>query len=243
MTDVQSVPVTTIGIVCAAEDEALLRALLDGFEPIARPDRGFYLAFEEDRLELRQAGDRQGIWVSSEEIDRRLAGQFLLGRACGLPAPGLHILDATGGMGVDALALARKGARVDVAEREPMLWALLKDLIRRVGVAEVTAILADSAELMAGDARYDVIYLDPMFPARRKKALPGKRMQYLGALLADSAMESSDDPFDIRLVELARCHARSRVVLKRRLKDPAAIPPDWSLKGRSVRYDVFRGLA
>jgi 16S rRNA (guanine1516-N2)-methyltransferase len=243
VTDVQSGPATTIGIVCAAEDEALLRALLDGFEPIARPDRGFYLSFEEECLQLRQAGDTRGIWVSGEEIERRLAGQFLLGRACGLPAPGLHVLDATGGMGVDALALARKGARVDVAEREPMLWALLKDLIRRVGVAEVTAILADSAELMAGDARYDVIYLDPMFPARRKKALPGKRMQYLGALLADSGMESADGPFDVSLVQLARRHARSRVVLKRRLKDPAVIPPDWSLKGRSVRYDVFRGLA
>lgn len=245
MTDTQEDAAETIGVVCSADDEALLRELLGDFEPIARPEHGFFLSFEADVLRLRRADDAQGVWVSRGEIDQRLSGPFLLGRACGLPAAGLHILDATGGMGVDAMALARKGACVDIVEREPILWALLKDLVRRVGVADVTATLADSAQLLAGGELFDVIYLDPMFPARRKKALPGKRMQYLGALLADSdgEAEPAAEPFDLSLVRLARKHARSRVVLKRRLKDPVALAPDWSLKGRSVRYDVFRGLA
>ena len=93
----------------------------------------------------------------------------------------------------------------------------------------------DSAELLAAGVKSDVIYLDPMFPGRRKKALPNKRMQYLNMLLGES------EPFDASLLELARQRARNRVVLKRRLKDPELLAPDWALKGRSVRYDVYRG--
>ena len=57
----------------------------------------------------------------------------------------------------------------------------------------------------------------------------------LSALLADA------EPFDPAVIPLAQRCARSRVVLKRRLKDPVALKPDWTLKGRSVRYDVYQG--
>ena len=223
-----------IRIVCTSEDEPELRRMLGEIEPIEPPESGFYLCFEKDLLELRRTGDALGISISAQEIDQRLAGPFMLGRACGLPGAGLRVLDAMGGLGVDALALARAGAAVQVVERHPMLWALLKDLIRRTG-ANVSAALGDCADLLRDGADYDVIYLDPMFPDRRKKALPGKRMQYLGALLADAA------PFDPGLISLAQQCARSRVVLKRRLKDPVPIKPDWTLRGSSVRYDVFLG--
>jgi 16S rRNA (guanine1516-N2)-methyltransferase len=223
-----------IRIVCTTDGESVLRRMLGEIEPIERPESGFYLCFQDDKLELHRAGDPLGISISAQEIEQRLAGPFMLGRACGLPATGLRVLDAMGGLGVDALALARRGVVVDAMEQHPMLWALLKDLIRRTG-ASVNATLGDCAQLLSRGADYDVIYLDPMFPARRKKALPGKRMQYLGALLADAA------PFDPGLIALAQQCARSRVVLKRRLKDPLALKPDWTLRGSSVRYDVFQG--
>ena len=226
-------------IVCQPADETLLQQMFGEFQPIAEPASGFYLTFEDDVLKLFQAENRQGVWVHPAEIDRRLAGRFLLGRACGLGKPGLQLIDATGGMGVDALALHRRGADVRIVEREPLLWALLKDLVRRLADDSVEVVLADSAGLLGADVdpclESDVIYLDPMFPQRRKKALPGKRMQYLGALLAQA------DAFDSSLLDLARQQARSRVVLKRRLKDPELQPADWTLKGRSVRYDIYRG--
>ena len=134
-------------IVCAAADEARLQALLGAFERIAEPASGFFLSFADDVLELRRADDRRGVWVRSEEIDRRLAGQFMLGRACGVRRE-LRILDATGGMGVDALALARRGASVQIVEREPVLWALLKDLIRREGETAVHATMMPGIVLM-----------------------------------------------------------------------------------------------
>lgn len=230
-----------ISIVCSSENEPLLSNLLGPFQRINSPESGFFLSFADDVLRLCRVADGQGVFVTLEEIDRRLTGDFLLGRACGLPLNGLRILDATGGLGIDAMALARKGASVDIIEREPILWALLKDLIRRTGVDHVSATLADSSAVLADDPVYDVIYLDPMFPPRRKKALPGKRMQYLSALLEESDQEV--ESCAANLVLLAKSRARRRVVLKRRLKDPLAGAPDWRLKGRSVRYDVYRGLA
>jgi 16S rRNA (guanine1516-N2)-methyltransferase len=229
-----------IRIVCSSADESLLRDTVGKFERLSTPTDDYYLSFEEGVLQLRRIGDRRGVFVTEAEIERRLSGPFLLGRACGLPASDAHVLDATGGLGVDAMALSRRGVRVHIVEREPMLWALLKDLIRRAGATEVTATLADSLDVLAESPVYDVIYLDPMFPERRKKALPGKRMQFLGELLAQSSQQR---PFDMALIAVAQSRARSRVVLKRRLKDPLEAAPDWSLKGRSIRYDVFRGFA
>ena len=221
-------------VVCRSGDESLLQEMLGTFEAADTPAEGFFLAFEDDVLKLKRAGDRRGVWVPGEEIERRQSGQFLLGRACGLGNPDLTVLDATGGLGVDALALHRRGAQVQIVEREPLLWALLKDLVRRLALDSVEVRLADSREVLAAGTECDVVYLDPMFPNRRKKALPNKRMQYLSALFGEA------EPFDSRLLELARQQARSRVVLKRRRKDPEMDSPDWSLKGRSVRYDVYR---
>lgn len=199
----------------------------------------FFLWFDGRHLELRKAGDRRGVWVREEEVRRRLKGDFLLGRACGIAGgTALKILDGMGGLGVDGLALAVAGQRVTLVEREPALWAMILDLRRRMGLEEVvTVVLADVADyLPEGDETFDVVYFDPMFAPRGKKALPGKRMQYLGALLQDA------DRFDPALVDVARERSH-RVVLKRRLRDPVEIGPDWQIRGRSVRYDVYRGSA
>lgn len=186
-------------------------------------------------------GDRKGIAVERQEIERRLQGQFLLGRACGIRrGHPLRVLDATAGLGVDGMALALSGQSVHLVEREPALWALLTNLLRRFGPVsgDVRLTLDDARALLArSDEVYDVVYFDPMFPPRSKTALPGKRMQYLAALLGEAS------PIDTVTIELARSRARSRVVLKRRAKDPVLGRPDWTIRGRAVRYDVYRGTA
>ena len=64
---------------------------------------------------------------------------------------------------------------------------------------------------------------------------------YSGAPVDVIPCSVDQSAFDI--APTARARARARVVLKRRLKDPIELTPDWSLRGRSVRYDVFRGAA
>jgi hypothetical protein len=56
-------------------------------------------------------------------------------------------------------------------------------------------------------------------------------------MLGDSVQPGSGD------LERARERALRRVVLKRRARDPVIGRPDWTVRGKAVRYDVYRGKA
>ena len=77
-------------------------------------------------------------------------------------------------------------------------------------------------------------YLDPMFPPRRKHALPDKSMQLLREMAEPDGLDLA------QRLEQARAAARQRVVVKRRPHDPAAGRPDWQLRGGRIRFDVYR---
>jgi len=201
--------------------------------------REHYLWAVDDHLELRAGADdpawQGGVWVLPGEVERRAAQGGDLVRACGVSRDFRpRVLDAMAGWGVDGLVLASRGCQVTLVERHPLVSALQEDLARRVG-AEVTCRCGDGFQALTAIPGYDVIYLDPMFPQRAKGALPGKRLQVL-ALLA----ESDQRPLSSWL-QTAVAAARRRVVLKRRDKDPLIAPADWQIRGRSVRFDVYRG--
>jgi 16S rRNA (guanine1516-N2)-methyltransferase len=179
-------------------------------------------------------GGPVAMWVSLDEVRRRADQGGALLRACGVRAGHAPtVLDAMAGTGVDGLVLALRGSAVTLVERQPLVSILQQDLVRRVGADGVTCLLGDGFELLQGPGRFDVIYLDPMFPARGKAALPGKRMQVL-ALLA----EPDPRPLQEWITEAVR-RARLRVVVKRRRKDPVVLRPDWQIRGRTVRFDVY----
>ena len=195
----------------------------------------FHLRFDGDTLRLHRGPSDPGCWVPLDELRRRQHARTELVRACcGRAEPGsLRVLDPFTGWGVDALCLAARGARVLAGDALPAACLLTADLARRAGLelqvnhGDALARLKDPA--VAG---VDVVYLDPMFPARRKQALPGKRLQYLAAL--------APPPLDLTvLLRLARRCAGRRVVLKRRLRDPVLGTPNVQVSGRTVRYDVY----
>ncbi|HSD97968.1 MAG TPA: class I SAM-dependent methyltransferase, partial [Sulfuricaulis sp.] len=80
----------------------------------------------------------------------------------------------------------------------------------------------------------EVIYLDPMFPPKRKKsAAVKKEMRLLRDLVGD-------DPDAKELLEISRHVALDRVVVKRPDHAPPLAPdPSMSLAGKLVRYDVY----
>ena len=162
-------------------------------------------------------------------------------KACGLsPKVMPTIIDMTAGLGRDAFVLASLGARVTLVERQPLVHALLSDGLRRaVESAEVSDIISrmlllhsDSIHLDIGE--YDVVYLDPMFPERKKSAAVKKEMAAFHQLVG------TDDDAD-RLLDRALSAARYRVVVKR----PKGAPflndckPSQSLTGKSGRFDIY----
>ena len=162
--------------------------------------------------------------------------------------PRLRILDAAAGLGKDAFLLASLGCYVTMLERSNIVHAMLADGLERALLADNTqakTAIADAASrlsLRGGDfldlaatlEPVDVVYLDPMFPARTKSARVKKDMFLLQGLLGHAENQAE-------LLDVALNLALSRVVVKRGKLSPALDQraPDISYKGRSSRYDVY----
>lgn len=200
-----------------------------------------------DVLQLRAGhhpgwGPIRADWTGAELRRRIGAGRGqLLGRATGVNRhDGLAILDATAGLGRDGFTLAALGARVTLAERNPLVLALLEDARQRALRDPDTAAAAQRVTLVHGESRaamaqgWDVIYLDPMYPGHNKAALAKKELQVLREL-------TGGDPDADALLAPARAHARLRVAVKRPLKAPplAGCEPHHRLPGSQARFDVY----
>lgn len=159
------------------------------------------------------------------------------------------VLDLTAGLGSDGFVLASLGCSVTLVERNPVVHSLLADGLARAAISgeedRVLAEIISKIELVEADSgNYlqnlpstvapDVVYLDPMFPERKKSAKVKKEMQAFHSIVGGDADADS-------LLALALGIAVHRVVVKR----PAGAPyladskPSYSLEGKSTRFDIY----
>lgn len=220
--------------------------------PAATP---YLLALTPDRLELRELGPGAPgpiyvDFVAGAVAHRRLFGggrNQPLARAIGLKRGATPtVIDATAGLGRDAFVLACLGCTVRLLERSPVIAALLRDGLERAAQdATIGALVAERLQLQVADAqlylqqlnpdqRPDVVYLDPMYPHRRKSALVGKEMRLLRQLVGD------DQDASELLAAAWRC-ARQRVVVKRPRLAPSleGPPPTLAIAAPNTRFDVY----
>ncbi|MDA0789694.1 MAG: class I SAM-dependent methyltransferase [Proteobacteria bacterium] len=158
--------------------------------------------------------------------------------------PGQRLIDCTAGLGRDGFLMASLGCEVTMIERSTVVAQLLFDALLRAKSHPELAETAQRITLLTGDARCilpalpvpDVIIVDPMFPARRKRAMVKGEMQLLQRFLG------TDEDAAV-LVQTAINTGCPRVVLKRPLHsgDDRLPPPSYSLRGTAVRYDVYVG--
>ncbi len=154
---------------------------------------------------------------------------------------GAQLADLTAGWGRDAWLLAYRGFSVTLYERDPYLAFLLEDALRNARHNPRLAIIAERLTLCHGDALekldglFDGIYLDPMFPARQKRAQVKKPMQILHLLLGE---ETSDGA---ALLERALLHARKRVAVKRPRGAPSLgeRKPHYRVEAPRMRVDMY----
>ncbi|MHB8743597.1 MAG: class I SAM-dependent methyltransferase [Sulfuricaulis sp.] len=205
------------------------------------------LVMTPERLELHDCRDpRLGpVYVDFTHLDVRryshnLSRRQPLARAVGKKTHTL--VDATAGYCQDALLLALMGFRVTAIERSPVVIALAQDGLRRF-TARSQVVLGQRLQLINGDARAllpsitprpEAIYLDPMFPAKRKKsAAVKKQLRVLRGLVGN-------DPDALELLEISRQVAGDRVIVKRPDDAPPLAPdPSASISGKLVRYDIY----
>ena len=211
-----------------------------------------YLCVDADGPGIHRSGSRQkpvrvDFLAKGVDYRRRFGGGFRepLARAVGVS--GKHkpaVLDTTAGLGRDSFVLASLGCEVTMLERAPVMAALLADALERASQDLQVAPTIQRMRLVRGDAvdwlndrqhpRHEVIYIDPMFPTRRKSALVKGDMQLLHELVGTDQDVSE-------LLTLALAQRTARVVVKRpRVGETTGErDPDFVLRGRSSRFDVY----
>ncbi len=212
------------------------------------------LRFEAGTLKLFDSNmpKASGVFVdfaSDAMTYRRLHGggtKEFIAKAVGVKkGTSLSVVDATAGLGRDACLLAHLGCNVIMIERSPVVAALLADgLNRAYHHPDINEWTRESLSLRHGIAidimsswcepKPDVVYLDPMFPHRKKSAAVKKEMQLFQHLLGP------DMDADMMLLPAIQL-ASKRVVVKR----PSTAPyldgkkPDSQIVSKKHRYDVY----
>lgn len=151
-----------------------------------------------------------------------------------------NVIDATAGMGRDALIMSMLGCQVVMQERNQAIYPLLKNALERYKKSNINSQsqleLRQKNSLQSfGDLEnVDVIYLDPMFPERKKSALVKKEMR-LFKKLAGNDVDSND------LMLSALTSGVKRIVVKRPKGAPclADKKPSHEIKGKKFRFDVY----
>ncbi|QUJ67426.1 class I SAM-dependent methyltransferase [Photobacterium sp. GJ3] len=222
------------------------------------PDALFALQLTHERLELLKRDEPKlgAVYVDlaggAASHRRKFGGGRgqAIAKAVGLKSGAMpRVLDATAGLGRDAFVLASLGCTVQMVERHPVVAALLEDGLRRakadaeIGhwVSERMTLLhatsQDALAQLADDPDYlapDVVYLDPMFPHKKKSALVKKEMRVFQSLVG------ADTDADLLLTP-SLALATKRVVVKR----PDYAPwldgqqPSTVIETKKNRFDVY----
>ena len=201
---------------------------------------------------LTLVGDNMELRCDFEEMlprikPGRLQQELLVKAAKVKGAQSPTAIDCTAGLGQDSFLLAAAGFTVRMFERDETIAALLEDGLSRAGNNPVVSGIAKRMSLERGDSlQYlaalvksddvppDVIYLDPMFPARQKSAAVKKKFQLLHRL----EMPCQDEK---ALLDAALGAHPRKIVIKRPIKGPylAGVKPSYELCGKAVRYDCI----
>ncbi len=218
----------------------------------------FALVLTESRLELRKLDEPKLGAVYVDLVGGAAGHRRKFGGGKGqsiAKAVGLNkgatptVLDATAGLGRDAFVLASLGCKVQMVERHPVVAALLEDgLIRAKADADIGGWVSerlsmvhasshDALNQLVNDAtltRPDVVYLDPMYPHKKKSALVKKEMRVFQSLVG---ADNDADGLFAPAYELAT----KRVVVKR--PDYAEFladkTPSTQIETKKNRFDVY----
>ena len=243
---------TALAVLDSDDDRSVLLAERLGV-PLVTVDEtdayAFFLCYRDGCLKLldRQTLRKGGLSVDieprpGEQHSYPAPKKDLLAHAVGKKTH--SIVDATTGWAQDSLALFRMGYTLTCVERSPVMVALIHDGLTRLAQKEwVTKRELAVPDLLAGNAierlstlpeKPDCIYLDPMFPPKRKAtAATRKSMAILRDILGDDLDRNA-------LFDAAMAAAGRRVVVKSPdYAEPRGGKPSESHQGKLLRYDVY----
>lgn len=209
---------------------------------------GFVLEVSEENLRLRDPQRRYlEVDFVKDHVNYKRKGlrgkNELLAKALGGSKEAPRVLDLSAGLGIDALFMTQLGFYVTAVERSRALFVLLEEARSRAAatepalVANIKFVCASAKEFVTGtlpDFQFDAIYFDPMYPHKKKSALPKQEMVVFRELVGQ-------DEDAAEVLECALQTSAERVVVKRPVGAPSLLPGVRHVyEGKVVRYDVYK---
>ena len=214
-----------------------------------RSDEAKYLSIVDDKLTLSNNDNNLAIDFNDQDILNRIDPRSkkcnVIQAVEGRYKNKLQILDTTAGLGRDMITLASRGHSIVAIEKDPYIYLLLLDAIKRAKQIDslkhtaenITLLNTNSAEyILATDKKFDSVYIDPMFPERKKSAKVKQNMQIMHKIAFD------DDTINAQLLDNAvTTKLAKKIVVKRPINAGylSTKKPSAQIKGKTNRFDIY----
>ncbi len=214
-----------------------LKHILDS-NPQYNKIKNLAIQIKKNKIELINYNYKKEVYISTDFLERDKKKNDTLKNI--FKKVGSSILDCTAGFGRDGYILASLGFNVTMIEENIIVALLLRNGIKRSTRQmqmqnNLSFLYGDSYEYLKGfDGLFDYIYIDFMFEKIKKKTLSSKNDETLKMLVNDKTDR-------VRLLEIAKEKCRYKVIVKgsKNLNSITDINPDYSIKTKLVRYDIF----
>ncbi|WP_343128183.1 class I SAM-dependent methyltransferase [Buchnera aphidicola (Takecallis taiwana)] len=210
----------------------------------------FSLIFNKNRIELNNhvINTKKNIWIDfnyKKMVLHQSDQKIKMIQAIGIKKNFFpNIVDATTGLGKDAFIFFSYGCHVTMIERNPIISILLDDGLKRsYQDNKIQHLIKQRMQLIYNTSlnihqlnikKPDVIYLDPMFPKLKKKALSKKTIRTIQDIVGN-------DTDSHLLLPICLLFAKNRVVVKRPKKSNhvANIKPNYIIETKKHRFDIY----
>ena len=212
-------------------------------------DETKYISIVDDKLTLSNNNNNLVIDFNSQDILSRIDPgskkcsviQAVEGRSKNK----LTILDATAGLGRDTFTLASRGHSIVAIEKDPYIYLLLVDALERAKKTDnlkhiaknIVLLNTNSADyILTTDKKFDSVYIDPMFPERKKSAKVKQNMQIMHEIAFN------DEGINTQLLDNAFiAKIAKKIIVKRPInaKYLSIKKPSAQIKGKTNRFDIY----
>lgn len=208
-----------------------------------------YLYYDNNILKLSNKNQELFIDFNSNKILNRIDSkskkcsvvQAIEGRS----KEKLRILDTTAGLGRDTFTLASRGHLVTSIEKDIYIYLLLYDALHRASHIDSISHIAKNITLVNLDSNkyilttnqvFDCIYVDPMFPPRRKSAKVKQGMQVLHEIAFNDENHNT-----LLLKNILETKKAKKIIVKRPIHAELLYnkKPSSQLKGKTNRFDIY----
>lgn len=216
-----------------------IKDIIKDIESKTKSDEINRLCYEQGKLVLKY--NQKELYFDFQKLHEKFLNQKInlkkqpFAQSLGLPKnKNTLVLDATCGSGTDSILMLTWGLKVISFEKNPLIYALLKDAIHR------SSQLQKNLEIKFGDSttlteKFPLIYYDPLFNLK-KKSKSKKIMETIKEISHSDQLEEQE-----HFLSWALSHVEKKIIVKRHLRSDylSGKKPHQSFVGHSVRYDVY----